>query len=159
MADIRYITERVAFTSQALATLGGSPEWDAALRDYLACEALSYADGEFGDFAKANEVDDRRRYDLEARYGKDPRSDSNGAIEWEAMWEAIRAAEERQADQYLRPLWKAGRALAQTPAPTFQAAVFKTTFIARDEVWNDGSMEADCMALIAEDFARLQGGA
>ena len=157
MTDTAFSAERFAFTSQALSTLGTDPAWDAALSRYLRLESLTHADAEFGAYAKANEADDLARLALEEKYGKAFRSNPEAAEKWGALHERMNAAERTQLETYVKPMWEAGRRLALTPAPTLAAAVFKGNFIHREEIWNDNQFEADAMAIVTADFARLAG--
>jgi hypothetical protein len=150
---------RAAFTAQALATIGADSEWDARLADYLRCDALQFADSEFGAYAAANEKLTLAAIQLEARYGDAYRSSPQAKVLADIAHAENAEANQRWSDTYLKPFWRAARDLASTPAPTLAAALFKVALIHSEEVWNDAKFAGNAMQIVSEDFARLQGAA
>jgi len=159
MAQTSDLTLRSTLTTQALATMGVDPAWDAKVANYLACSSLSRADVEWGPNARAEEVRALRRYELKAKYGKDYAKNSDAKREAEAMQRASEADADVLSERRYRPMWRAACELAATPAPTIAAAVFKSLLIEIDECWNDSEMRGDCFDIVESDFARLVGGA
>lgn len=158
MDDATSTTVRAAMTTRALSTLGACPQWDRAVCEFLRLQALSHSNDEFGPFADANEAFDWVRLNVESKYGRSWREVPQAAEEMKAAHAAIRQAEEQQADEYLRPLWAAHRALALTPAPTFNAALFKSELMAWEEIWNDNRLERNGFEIVVEELARFAEG-
>lgn len=157
MTMISNMNYRLALTSQAMTTLGVDPGWDGAVSDFLRTFSLWQADENFGTYSKASEAWGLATLDLTRRFGDDWEHSLAGARDHRAAREALRIAEDAHHEDFVVPYWKALRDLTATPAPTIQAACFKTMLIQCEEIWNDSAMEANCMQLVQDDFARLAG--
>lgn len=135
MADIKQITERTTYYQAALSTMGTDDAWDAAMAEYLRCEALSFADLEYGELAKSEKF-------------------ANRWADHEKQADTLQASN-RWTKDYCEPLWEAAAKLVETPAPTLAAALFKSVLIERDEVWENSAFKGDAMAIVQADFARV----
>jgi len=155
MSFTAQLTYELVYTAQALATLGGSPEWDAAVTKMLATQSLCRADENYGVKAKADEEAGWVKIHLEDRYGKEWKHHPEASSEVAVLQRSGEQADATFHEKYTKPYWAAMRALAHTPAPTLAAACFKQSVIQHDEVWNDSDMKGDCMELVTADFARL----
>lgn len=69
MALSEMITQRIAYNSAALATMGTCARWDAALSRFLAAHALCQADLEFGVLSERHEEAALARCRLTEQYG------------------------------------------------------------------------------------------
>lgn len=157
MMTTQNATHRLAFHGAALATLGTCPTWDKALTEYLARAALADADEAFGQTYE-------RRYAIEM-------AEVSLAINHGPNWErlpdlATRRRELADADNevgdvrtaaFMNPLEHAAHGLAQTPAPTIAAALFKVELIERHQLWDDARFDFDGMQIVRGDIARITG--
>lgn len=155
MANIDVITKRAAIHSAALATLGADSTWDKALKAYLRADALQHADGEFGALDAASEKFRRFGWSLESKYGSDWSNIPKAKAEHQPAFADMQAAENRWAEAYCKPFWRATRELALTPAPTIAAAMFKASMMEQEDLSNDSEFPADCMQILQADFDRL----
>jgi hypothetical protein len=155
MASIDQITLRAAYNSLAVATLGSNPAWDAALTNFMATNCLQNADLDHGALSRANEQSALERMRLESLYGRNWRDDPRAKQANARLIEADRVADDAYHKQFTEPFWQAIRDLVLVPAPTIAAAVFKADLIHAEEAWNDSALDADCMQIIVDDFARL----
>lgn len=155
MASIDTTIVRSAYTTQALATMGADPAWDAALTTYLRATALAEADLGFGAFAKADEQNALEMMAIEETFGKGWRQLAEAVDARNVAFAKVEQAECQRDRDFLEPLWASQRALVKVPAPTFAAALFKANFIETDEAWNDNRLGIDAFEVIAADFARL----
>jgi hypothetical protein len=146
---------RSAFTTQALATMGADSEWDRLVANYLRLEALHTADNEFGKHAAAQDKHSAICIRLEHRFGADFPTRPESRCTFEQSYAEQAAAYEAWNRDFLQPYWDAARQLALHPAPTLSAALVKMAVIYRESLWEDGAMARDCMAIVAEDMARL----
>lgn len=159
MTDITNATLRAAMTTRALSTLGAcSPEWDNAVREVLRRQALYLSDVEFGPSSEAAEAFDRARFEIEAKHGRNWRDNPDAVEAMQTARAALNEAEEAATEQLLRPLWAAQRALALTPAPNLNAALFKSEIMAWEEIWNDNQLGRDGFEIVAEELARFAEG-
>ncbi len=155
--DLHWRTHRAAYHAAALATLGSSPEWDSALREYMKRRVLANADMEFGASYRSEEKRLRIRWSLEAKFGKSWRTDPRAEAESLSLDTFTEADDAATFDDFTRPLFRAAHSLALTPAPTFEAACFKQLMMETEAVYCDGDMPRDCMEIVEEDFTRLAG--
>src|SRR5690606_27089044 len=114
-----------------------------------------YADEEFGRLRDATVENDRQHILAEAKFGEHCLSNASARAALVPAMTALRSAEGKWSEQYCRPLWAAAVRLAETPAPTLPAALFKVDVIRLEELWNDSSMTRDVMEIISEDLARF----
>jgi len=153
MANIDYMHRRQHLTSLALASLGDCPRWDAAATAYLRAQELQWAFGEWGPLAQATDA----RGMAVLKHGDGWKNDPIAAAEIEAL---KKAEDEQQAiweDSLLPDEYAATAAIARTPAPNAAAAVFKAQMIEVAELWNTPRFEDDCLQIVRDDFARLEG--
>jgi hypothetical protein len=155
MAEISDITMRSAFTTQALATMGVDPEWDRCLADYLRLEALQMTDMECGAYAAAKEKALVEEYLLHERNGDGCRTRPEFKHDCRQIFEKDDAAYVIWSEAYADPYFQASRDLAQTPAPTLAAALFKVVMICREDLGNDTAMTRNAMEIVAEDLNRF----
>jgi hypothetical protein len=155
MASITHITEHAGFTARALATMGTDPAWDQAVTKFLRTDALYRTDETCGRYNDAREKAQRAEMQIEEEFGRNWRGIPAAQERWEPHFAVMREAEDQQAADFLRPLWQAQRELAQTPAPTLAAAIFKVELIEAEDVWNDYALEGNAFQIVADDFARV----
>ena len=141
--------------TQALATMGVDPAWDAKVAEYLACSTMARANIEWGPHARREDDRKRRQFELKAKFGKGYAKHPDAQREVVALYKAGVADEDVMSERYYVPWWRAGRELAATPAPTIAAAALKALLIEMDELWNDSEMRGDCFDILEADFARL----
>lgn len=156
MANIDAITKRAVMHSAALATLGSDPAWDKALNAYLRADTLQQADAECGALYAATDKFRRFGWSLESKYGPNWSNVPQAKAEHKPAYDEMQAAENKWAEVYCKPHWRASRELALTPAPTVAAAVFKANMIEHEDLPNDHEFPADCMEILHADFARLE---
>lgn len=157
VSDIDWRTHRATYHAAALAALGGSPEWDVALRAYIHRRVLANADMEFGASYRSEDSRMRIRWDLEARFGKGYRQHPDAADEVAELDAFVDQDDAATYENFSRPLFHAAHQLALTPAPSLEAACFKQLMMETEEIYCDGDMPRDCMEIVEEDFARLAG--
>lgn len=155
MAHIDIITRRLASHQAALATTGIDPDWDKALHAYLRADIMQHADLEFGQVAQANERRFRDKVEIEAKYGKDWKANTEAQAAEKASYERTKAADDHWANGLCSAFWRAGRELALTPAPSMAAVAFKASMIEADDLNNDIDFPANCMRILQADFIRL----
>lgn len=133
--------------------------WDRNLAAYQLAQLLIDADSGFGPlfFAQRAYYDERAR--IEAEYGswERARATPDGKARCDRAWQSMSAAEEAANNTRLYPCWSAIRDLVLKPAPDIAAVRLKVDLIAKEEVWNDRELEADCFKLVRADVERLQG--
>ncbi|KQM13841.1 hypothetical protein ASE49_12370 [Novosphingobium sp. Leaf2] len=113
------------------------------------------ADDEYGAHNKAHNASLMHRFELEGQFGKGWRHHPGASEEVTRMDADLAVAREAHNQAYIAPYWKALRDLVATPSPSIVAATFKSLLITAEEIYNDSAMIADCMTIVAEDFARL----
>lgn len=155
MSFYQIATYKLALTNQALSTMGVDAEWDARITAFLSTMHLMHADEEFGAKGKADEAASKVAIKLESRFGKGWEDNPGASEEVRLLSISVKAAEDAHHQTFVAPYWAAMRRIALTPAPTLTAACFKQFIIQSDEIWNDSDMEADCMQIVVDDFARL----
>lgn len=133
-------------------------EWNERLGEYLRRRALYDAEDAFGEFRRMHDEHDLLVITLEERFGKAYRTVDAAKAEWGASWDALIAADEKNTLEFLEPLWAAARALTRTPAPDLPAAMLKMRIMKAEETWNDRDLDADAMALVKADMARVAKG-
>jgi len=155
MGDQALTTNRAAFTTQALATMGVDPEWDRKVADYLRLEALQFAHSTFGPLDIANDELLGVTLSLENKFGKNFRRIPQAAAAYDAACEAFQVPEKEWTERYLHPYWDATDELAAAPAPTLAAALFKVQMI----YWEDLNIRTDVgdkvFGYVEADMTRL----
>ena len=155
MATLTDIAPRVAFTAQALATLGASPEWDRALTAYLIADARTHARSKFGPLPDL----DNERYveELKARekFGPQYRRHPKAAPLFDHLDKRIEEEEEITSRDYFQPLWQSQYDLALIPAPSLTAALFKVALIELAELDNGLGFAGDPHEIAMSDLARF----
>jgi hypothetical protein len=159
MSEIAQLTHKAVSMSAAIATLGTDPEWDRRVTEYLRCDALQSAFAGFGGLFQAAEDCTLKRWEAERLFGHGWQQTAEGRAFMADAHKKVNQAEELHAETYLRPFWNAAKALVMTPAPNVQAAAYKALVIEADEIWNSHDMPDDCLQIVADDFARVTGGA
>lgn len=132
-------------------------EWNSALAEYFAAEALASADALFGAYWKAGACHDDLTAEIEAEFGRAWRSVPEAKARADAAFDVYEAALAKREAEFLIPLWAAEKRLSETPAPDMQAVAFKIEFIRRHKLMQDVTFTARAFELIREDLARLQG--
>lgn len=148
-------TYKSVLTQQALGTMGANSDWDARITAFLSTLHLMHADEAFGAKSKTDEAASWVAIKLEGKFGKGWKQHPDASAEVALLDVSEKAADEAHHQSFIAPYWAAMRGIALTPAPTLAAACFKQSIIQSDEVWNDSAMDADCMQIVADDFARL----
>lgn len=155
MSTIEALTNRATFIALGTQALGGSHEWDRAVRKYLRADALQHADSQVGAYAKVTEEATRDRIVLQGQYKSRKISNVDHGAALDRISTIEEEASTRWTADYLEPYWAAARELALTPAPTFVAALFKEQVMFREDLANDTEFGSDCMAILRSDFERL----
>lgn len=146
---------KLAFTSQALSTMGHDVRWDAAVTAVLRWHSLLEADQAFGRKAAAEDAWHAARFEIQRKYGEAWKAHPQARSEDADRDSQKKLAEDAFDEEFLKPYSAALRSLARTPSPTLAAAVFKQLFCQAEEVWNGIADPVDCMTIITKEFDRL----
>jgi hypothetical protein len=153
MADIHYIHRRQFLTTLAVQSLGSCPRWDAALTAYLRAQELQWGFAEWGPMGQTNNDAEMAKIG----YGPGWQQDPVATAKIDPLVRSHQAEHDRWEADYLSAVYEASSIIATTPAPNVAAAVFKAQLIEIEEIWNAKDFHHDCMKIIADDFARLEG--
>jgi hypothetical protein len=149
------VSQRSAYMTQALATMGVDPEWDKRLTAYLTTECLMFSDVEFGVMADANELWSRTKVQLQLRFGENFSQNAGAKARLDEVRRETDAVNEVWAEKYCKPHWTAANDLLHTPAPTLAAALFKSNMIFMEDLYCEPDTRSQAMVVLAGDFHRL----
>ena len=155
MASTATMPSHALFLAAHVAGNTGDATWDQLVSEYLALRALMDADCEFGRLFEVTDENARQHVLAESQFGKHYLSNAEARAFLSPSTELLRSEEKRWTAQYCFPLWAAAVRLAETPAPTLPAALFKVDIIRLEELWNYTAMTRDVMEIITEDMARF----
>jgi hypothetical protein len=147
--------ELAGFAAQGLATMGVDPVWDKAVRQYVVATARARAEEAFGEHASSLAKHADRDLSLAKwrQSGWPPHVDQD-------LWiidhhTQLQDAENRIRAEFYEPLWTAERLIAETPAPTLSAAIWKAAVMELADVQLDHEVSVDCAQPLYADFDRL----
>jgi len=155
MVDHAEFAARAAFTSLALATMGADAEWDRRLSEYLCADAMMNADATFGAYSVEKERYDAESLSIKETFGENWQVSPRAAKLHRTAYQREARANECWSAKYCEPQWQSAISLAQTPAPTLHAALFKVQLIMREDLQMDGLVGEQMFAHVAADMARL----
>lgn len=155
MAFVATITYRAALTTQALGTLGASPEWDRALGEYLRREALDHADGAFGRTYEIQNEIGLKKHDFQDNRGEGYTTTPAMRVALDELINRGKEQDALSAKQFMMPHLNAAIELAKTPAPTLAAALFKVMLIDVEDLMDVVDADDDLMGIVQADMDRL----
>lgn len=146
------------FQTMAAATMGVDAAWDRAIASYLAADIRMRAQESYGPLARQKDADAVEAHAMAKRLGVGWRDTPEGAEVAAQHSRNLVAKEDRMRAEFYEPQWQSLRDVVRTPAPSFAAAAWKAALIEWEDVWCDSLLEADCVAILDADLARLTGG-
>ncbi|WP_260598234.1 hypothetical protein [Sphingomonas endolithica] len=136
----------------ALAVSAPRSDFDAASRAYYRARDADQHDASRGALKAAYDLYHRRTKPLIEKYGSNhmhKAKDAADAVQWNAYFEDMKAAEGEYSVAFSEPRWTAAAALYATPAPNLAALMIKIE-IATEEGDSD-----DVLQFVRSDLAHL----
>jgi len=146
------------FQTMAAATMGICPAWDRAIALYLAADIRMRAQEVYGPIARQKDDDTLEAWAMEARHGRNWREKPECAEVAAKHRRNLVTYDDRMRAEFYEPQWQALRNVVRTPAPSFAAVTWKAAAIDWEDLWSDSLLEADCIAILEADLARLTAG-
>jgi hypothetical protein len=134
------------------ATSAPRSDFDAALRAYYRARDADQHDASRGALKAAYDLYHRRTKPLIEKYGSDHMhkvKDAADAVQWNAYFEDMKAAEGEYAIAFSEPRWTAAAALYATSAPNLAALMIKI-----ETATEEGDSD-DILQFVRSDLAHL----
>jgi hypothetical protein len=135
--------------------------WTRRLAHYRRLHACAKAEAETGEFRAANDRYNRIYEELTARFGSWPKACRSkiGKPLCAAAYARVAAAEDAYYRQHTKPVQKAARRLARTPAPNLDALRAKIEVMREQEFESSDGGASDPLEVVWQDVRRLMAAA